>query len=165
MPAPRTRSRSLLIASSAEVGGTIYAVATKNVSLVTSLGITLLLTLVASEVEIMFGGGEGRDRGSFTGWVGGLARSGWCHVGELRLGSRLVMRVAAKLMPPAMGERWLGEAESFLFEVAPERRPAVTRSYVRTAPLVIVMAWATALSQAGRRVARSRRASTRARQG
>jgi hypothetical protein len=32
------------------------------------------------------------------------------------------------------GERWLGEAESFLFEAAPTSRAKVTRNYLLTAP-------------------------------
>jgi hypothetical protein len=66
----------------------------------------------------------------------------------------MAMRAAARLMPRAVGKRWLGEAESFLFEAAPGQRSAAMRSYVRTAPLVIVMAWVAALFRAGRRAAR-----------
>jgi hypothetical protein len=50
------------------------------------------------------------------GWARPVARTGWA------------MRVAAQLMPRAVGERWLGEAENFLFEAPAQRRAKVTRN-------------------------------------
>jgi hypothetical protein len=38
-------------------------------------------------------------------------------------------------MPAASGQRWLAEADSFLFEVGPELQAAAARSYLRSAPL------------------------------
>ncbi len=61
------------------------------------------------------------------------------------------MRVAARLMPQAVGERWLGEAESFLFEVAPVQRAKVTRNYLVNAPRVIAAGWVGELARHARR--------------
>jgi hypothetical protein len=52
------------------------------------------------------------------------------------------MRVAARLMPPAAGSRWLAEARSFLVEAPPEMRRAAVASYLASASMVIVQAWA-----------------------
>jgi hypothetical protein len=55
------------------------------------------------------------------------------------------MRVAARLMPPAAGGRWLGEAESFLAEAPTELLRRAIRSYLAGAPQVIVISWAALL--------------------
>jgi hypothetical protein len=58
------------------------------------------------------------------------------------------MRAAARLMPPADGQRWLGEAESFLAEESdPELLRDAVRDYLATAPLVIAVSWARAVSR------------------
>jgi hypothetical protein len=57
------------------------------------------------------------------------------------------MRLAARLMPPATGRRWLAEADSFLFEAPPERRAAAVRDYLATAPRVITAGWAGELAR------------------
>jgi hypothetical protein len=54
-------------------------------------------------------------------------------------------------MPRSVGKRWLGEAESFLFETEPAQRAQVIRNYLQTAPKVIVAGWAAELA---RRLAR-----------
>jgi hypothetical protein len=56
----------------------------------------------------------------------------------------------SRLMPRAAGRRWLGEAESSLFEMDPGQRRAAVRSYLRSAPRVVAMTW-------GREVARRTR--------
>jgi len=53
-----------------------------------------------------------------------------------------VMCLAARLMPPAVGRRWLAEAESFLAEAPPGLRRSVLSSYLAGAPQVIVVSWA-----------------------
>ncbi|HEY3883498.1 MAG TPA: hypothetical protein VGM12_33345 [Trebonia sp.] len=50
--------------------------------------------------------------------------------------------MVARLMPRSMGGRWLAEAESLLPELPPERRGAAVRSYLRSAPELMVMMWA-----------------------
>jgi hypothetical protein len=57
------------------------------------------------------------------------------------------MRLAARLMPPATGRRWLAEADSFLFEASPEQRAAAVRDYLATAPRVIAAGWAGELAR------------------
>lgn len=56
------------------------------------------------------------------------------------------MRVAAWLMPRTTGREWLAEADSVLFEAAPEARRSIERSYLFTVPHVFAAAWAGALS-------------------
>jgi hypothetical protein len=56
-----------------------------------------------------------------------------------------VMRAAARLMPPAAGRLWLGEAESFLAEAPAELARSAVRSFLVTAPQVIAIAWTAAL--------------------
>jgi hypothetical protein len=58
-----------------------------------------------------------------------------------------VMRAAARLMPPSVGGRWLGEAESFLAEAPAALARDAVRDYLATAPLVIVISWAAAISR------------------
>lgn len=58
-----------------------------------------------------------------------------------------VMCIAFRLMPPAAGSRWLAEAESFLTEAPYELRCGAIRSYLISAPQVIVMAWASDLTR------------------
>lgn len=59
---------------------------------------------------------------------------------------RRSMRMASRLMAPAAGKRWLAEADSFLFETPPTQQGKAIRNYLRTAPLVIVVSWASALA-------------------
>ena len=53
-----------------------------------------------------------------------------------------VLFVASRAMPPAAAHRWRAEAESVLAEIAAARRSAAIRSYVRSAPRLMVMMWA-----------------------
>jgi hypothetical protein len=61
--------------------------------------------------------------------------------------ARSLLLVAALLMPSAAGRRWLAEAESLLFEVAPGRRGRAVRSYLWSAPRLVVLMWASRLSR------------------
>jgi hypothetical protein len=54
-------------------------------------------------------------------------------------------------MPPAAGRRWLAEAESLLFEIAVGQRGKAVRSYLFSAPRLLVMTWAGWLSRRARR--------------
>jgi len=67
-----------------------------------------------------------------------------------------VMRLAARIMPPAAGRRWLTEAESCLYETDPGQRPAIGRDYRRTAPRVVAAAWAAELARGSQALARRR---------
>jgi len=62
--------------------------------------------------------------------------------------------MASRLMPGSAGRRWLAEAESLLSEIAPARRGAAARSYLRSAPRLTTMMWVREVLHA---VARSRR--------
>jgi len=50
--------------------------------------------------------------------------------------------VVSRLMPRSAGRRWLAEAESVLAETTAARRGAVVRSYLLSAPWLVVMMWA-----------------------
>jgi hypothetical protein len=50
--------------------------------------------------------------------------------------------VASRLMPRQAGRRWLAEAESLLSEIPAFQRGAAIRSYLRSAPQLVVMMWA-----------------------
>jgi hypothetical protein len=50
--------------------------------------------------------------------------------------------IVSRLMPRSVGRRWLAEAESLLWEIAPVRRGAVIRSYLQSVPGLVVMMWA-----------------------
>jgi hypothetical protein len=73
-------------------------------------------------------GGRGRD--DDDGPVGAAAHR-W-HM--------LVM--VSRLMPRSAGRRWLAEAESLLSEITATRRGAAIRSYLLSAPRLVVMMWA-----------------------
>ncbi|MGH3258597.1 MAG: hypothetical protein ACRDOU_24905 [Streptosporangiaceae bacterium] len=49
--------------------------------------------------------------------------------------------VVSRMMPGPAGRRWLAEAESLLSEIAPARRGAAIRSYVLSAPRLVLMMW------------------------
>jgi len=50
--------------------------------------------------------------------------------------------MVSRLMPRPAGCRWLAEAESLLPEIAAARRGAAIRSYLLSAPRLVVMMWA-----------------------
>jgi hypothetical protein len=53
-----------------------------------------------------------------------------------------MLAAVSRLMPRPAGRRWLAEAESLLSEILPVRRGAAIRSYLLSAPLLVVMMWA-----------------------
>jgi hypothetical protein len=53
----------------------------------------------------------------------------------------MLVRVS-RLMPRSAGRRWLAEAESVLSEITATRRGAAIRSYLLSAPRLVVMMWA-----------------------
>jgi hypothetical protein len=58
--------------------------------------------------------------------------------------------IVSRLMPRSAGRRWLAEAESLLSEITPARRDAAIRSYLLSAPLLVVMTWARGHASPGR---------------
>jgi len=50
--------------------------------------------------------------------------------------------MVSRLMPRSAGRRWLAEAESLLSEITATRRGAAIRSYLLSAPRLVVMMWA-----------------------
>ena len=74
--------------------------------------------------------GRGRDADDDDGPVGAAAHR-W---------PMLVM--VSRLMPWSAGRRWLAEAESLLSEITAARRGAAIRSYLLSAPRLVVMMWA-----------------------
>jgi hypothetical protein len=52
------------------------------------------------------------------------------------------LAMVSRLMPRPAGRRWLAEAESLLSEITAVRRGAAIRSYLLSAPWLIVMMWA-----------------------
>ena len=50
--------------------------------------------------------------------------------------------MVSRMMPGAAGRRWLAEAESLLSEIAAARRGAAIRSYLLSAPRLVLMMWA-----------------------
>ncbi len=94
---------------------------------------------------------------AFTGIA--MATSGDLHLGRRR-GGGLRMRdhtdagpvgapsyqwrtlvMVSRLMPGTAGRRWLAEAESLLSEITAARRGAAIRSYLWSAPRLLLMMW------------------------
>ena len=98
-------------------------------------------------------GDSRRGRGGRDGGLGGRARDGAESPGPTAYQSRSLL-MASRLMPGPAGDRWLAEAESLLSEIAAARRAAAVRSYLRTAPRLVILLWAREVLRA---VARSRR--------
>ena len=61
------------------------------------------------------------------------------------------LRAASRLMPGPAGRRWLAEAVSLLSELDAGRRRAAERSYLRSAPRLVLMMWIAELSRRARR--------------
>lgn len=53
-----------------------------------------------------------------------------------------MLAMVSRLMPRPAGRRWLAEAESLLSDIAPGRRGTAIRSYLLSAPGLVVMMWA-----------------------
>lgn len=60
------------------------------------------------------------------------------------------LSLASRLMPRDPGRRWLAEAESVLSETGAGRQRAAIRSYLRSAPQLVVTMWARELSHHAR---------------
>jgi hypothetical protein len=99
------------------------------------------------------GGGSRRRRRGRDGGLGGHARDGAESAGPTAYQWRALL-VVSRLMPGSAGRRWLAEAESLLSEIAAVRRGAAIRSYLLSAPRLVILLWAHEVLRA---VARSRR--------
>jgi hypothetical protein len=116
---------------------------------VDSIVATILLNAVVNEVLIPsrnarpYGGARPRWSGFLRDLLcGALGRGGRAVAGAGSYSGWRVMLAAARLMPPAAGRRWLGEAESFLAEAHGELLRGAVRSYLAGAPQVIAITWA-----------------------
>ncbi len=114
-------------------------------------GPALVILADAALITAYWPRGGGRDgflpRGSGRG--GGLRGSGR----EGGTGRALVplrwwpaVSLASRLMPRDAGRRWLAEAESVLSEIDAGRLRAAIRSYLFSAPRLVVKMWARELS-------------------
>ncbi|HEX3962901.1 MAG TPA: hypothetical protein VHZ03_40755 [Trebonia sp.] len=84
-------------------------------------------------------GGRGRGSGSSLSGRGRDDDGG--PAGPAAHRWRLLVTLS-RLMPRSAGQRWLTEAESLLSEITPARRGAAIRSYLLSAPGLVVMLWA-----------------------
>jgi hypothetical protein len=93
----------------------------------------------------------GRKHGGRRSGPAGRGLAGGAGHAPTAAGRRSVTRAVSRLMPTAAGRRWLAEVESVLFETASGRRGKAVRSYLRTAPRLILLMWAGELSRRARR--------------
>jgi hypothetical protein len=61
-----------------------------------------------------------------------------------------MLATVSRLMPRPAGRRWLAEAESLLPEITAVRRGAAIRSYLLSAPWLVVTMWARAVQRRAR---------------
>jgi hypothetical protein len=97
-----------------------------------ALGLTVITAIAVA-------GAVGRGRGS---GLGGRSRDVDDEAAGAAAHRWHTLVMVARLMPWSAGRRWLAEAESLLPEIAAARRGAVIRSYLLSAPGLVVMMWA-----------------------
>jgi len=103
------------------------------------LGLTAIVVFTGVAMAISGDLPRGRGRGS-----GSLRASGRDDDGPVAVATyrwRMLVMVS-RMMPGAAGRRWLAEAESLLSEIAAARRGAAIRSYLLSAPRLVLMMWA-----------------------
>jgi hypothetical protein len=100
-----------------------------------AVGVPVVAVVISGGLR---GGGRGdHGRGS------GLSRGGRDDDGPVGVAYRWrMLAMVSRLMPGPGGRRWLAEAESVLSEIAPAGRGAAIRSYLLSAPGLVVMMWA-----------------------
>jgi hypothetical protein len=96
------------------------------------------LAAIAAIAVAGLAGPGGRGRGS---GLRGRGRDDDGPAGAAAHRWRMLVMVS-RLMPRPAGCRWLAEAESVLAEIAAARRGAAIRSYLLSAPRLVVMMWA-----------------------
>jgi hypothetical protein len=94
---------------------------------------------------------EHRKRGGRRSGPAGRGLAGEAGHAPTAAGRQPVLRAVCRLMPTAAGRRWLAEVESVLFETASGQRAKAVRSYLRSAPRLVVLMWAGELSRHVRR--------------
>ena len=161
-PVPAKRKQALLVAGAmTSCGIAVWALLTgPPLHVSTVLAAACVVLGIAAVVYVGWPDSDGflirlhgrRKSGGRDGGPAGRGRSGIPGTAPAPAG-RPVLRAVARLMPPAAGRRWLAEANSLLFELALGQRRQAVRSYLRSAPALIVAMWAGQLS----RRARSRR--------
>ena len=97
-----------------------------------------LAVIAAIAVAGIAGPPGGRGRGS---GLGGRGRDDDGPAGAAAHRWRMLVMVS-RMMPRSAGCRWLAEADSVLSEIAAARRGAAIRSYLLSAPRLVVMMWA-----------------------
>jgi hypothetical protein len=101
-----------------------------------AVGVPVVAALLTSG-DLRGVGRRAHGRGS------GLSRAGRDEDGPIGAAHRWrTLAMVSRLMPGPGGRRWLAEAESLLSEIAPGRRCAAIRSYLLSAPGLVVMMWA-----------------------
>jgi hypothetical protein len=86
-------------------------------------------------------GGRGRDDHGRGSGLSGLSRDDDDGpVGAAAHRWHMLVTVS-RLMPRSAGRRWLAEAEGLLSEITATRRGAAIRSYLLSAPRLVVMTW------------------------
>ena len=96
-----------------------------------------VVVAVVTSGDLRGGGRRGHGRGS------GLSRGGRDDDGPAGAAHRWrVLAMVSRLKPVPGGRLWLAEAESLLSEIAPAGRGAAIRSYLLSAPRLVVMMWA-----------------------
>jgi hypothetical protein len=94
---------------------------------------------------------ESRNGGGRGSGPAGRGLTGAAGHAPAAAGRSPVLRAVSRLMPVAAGCRWLAEAESVLFETASGQRGKAVRSYLRSAPRLVLLMWAGELSRRVRR--------------
>ena len=92
-----------------------------------------------------------RKRGGRGSGPAGRGLAGDAGHAPTAAGRLPVLRAVSRLMPTEAGRRWLAEVESVLFETASGQRAKALRSYLRSAPRLVVLMWAGELSRRVRR--------------
>lgn len=102
------------------------------------LGLTAIIVFTFTAMAISGDLPVGRGKGS-----GSLRASGRDADGPAALATYRwrTLVVVSRIMPGTSGRRWLAEAESLLSEIVPARRGPAIRSYLLSAPRLVLMMW------------------------
>jgi len=103
------------------------------------LGLTAIVVFTGVAMAISGDLPRRRGRGS-----GSLRASGRDDVGPAAVAAYRcrTLVLVSRMMPGPAGRRWLAEAESLLSEITAARRGRAIRSYLLSAPRLVLMMWA-----------------------